>query len=179
MKFQIFFFEAIKDERKLEYIFLLLKSLPQDNQKLLQRLLQFMKKIGEHSSVNKMTLENLATVFGPVLLRVEEDDSPQSTKKLFESISLSGPLVLFFLRNYDDIFSPERKNLFKSIGRAVCGYDADPNSNELSYQNGNFLFILEDSDPVWWVAENPHNLSRGKTSAVNVKLLSTDLNNPV
>ncbi|KFQ36874.1 Protein FAM13A [Merops nubicus] len=47
----------------------LLSSLPKAHQNLLQFLSAFLLKVATHSAVNFMTLENLATVFGPALFK--------------------------------------------------------------------------------------------------------------
>ncbi|NWU94922.1 FA13A protein, partial [Upupa epops] len=47
----------------------LLTCLPKAHQKLLQFLSAFLLKVAMYSTVNFMTLENLATVFGPALFR--------------------------------------------------------------------------------------------------------------
>lgn len=46
-------------------------GLPSENQALLKVLLVHLRKVCEHSSVNKMQMPNLATVFGPTLLRAK------------------------------------------------------------------------------------------------------------
>ncbi|ROL47498.1 Breakpoint cluster region protein [Anabarilius grahami] len=53
----------------------LLLSLPEPNLVTFLFLLDHLKRIAEKESVNKMSLHNLATVFGPTLLRPSEKDS--------------------------------------------------------------------------------------------------------
>ncbi len=51
---------------------LLLIQLPKENQAMLTQLLDLLFQVANRSSENKMTALNLATVFGPLLLRSEE-----------------------------------------------------------------------------------------------------------
>nr|XP_005987265.1 PREDICTED: breakpoint cluster region protein [Latimeria chalumnae] len=53
----------------------LLLSLPEPNLVTFTFLLDHLKRIAEKENVNKMSLHNLATVFGPTLLRPSEKDS--------------------------------------------------------------------------------------------------------
>uniref|UniRef100_A0A3P9KQH7 BCR activator of RhoGEF and GTPase n=1 Tax=Oryzias latipes TaxID=8090 RepID=A0A3P9KQH7_ORYLA len=53
----------------------LLLSLPEPNLVTFLFLLDHLKRVAEKESVNKMSLHNLATVFGPTLLRPAEKDS--------------------------------------------------------------------------------------------------------
>jgi hypothetical protein len=49
-----------------------LDLLPEYSKGLLIYLVNFLVKVDEHSAKNLMTLKNLGTIFGPVLLRSEE-----------------------------------------------------------------------------------------------------------
>nr|XP_046257725.1 rho GTPase-activating protein 22 isoform X2 [Scatophagus argus] len=50
------------------------KSLPQVNYNLLKYICKFLDEVQSHSSENKMTVQNLATVFGPNILRPRVED---------------------------------------------------------------------------------------------------------
>ena len=58
---------------KLMHMKNLLNALPEVNVTLLKELIQFLHKVAEHSAKNKMTMSNLAIVFGPELLRSDDD----------------------------------------------------------------------------------------------------------
>lgn len=66
------FFEAYSAS-ELEYrrttILMLFSSLPQLNQSIIVYLLEHLVKVNQHEHQNKMSLHNLATVFGPTMLR--------------------------------------------------------------------------------------------------------------
>ncbi|XP_032823681.2 breakpoint cluster region protein isoform X2 [Petromyzon marinus] len=55
-----------------------MQSLPEPNYTTFMFLLGHLRRVAEHDSANKMTLHNLATVFGPTLLRPSEKDSKSS-----------------------------------------------------------------------------------------------------
>lgn len=59
----------------------LLLSLPEPNLVTFLFILDHLKRIAENESVNKMSLHNLATVFGPTLLRPSEKDSKLSSSQ--------------------------------------------------------------------------------------------------
>uniref|UniRef100_UPI00398F5FF5 rho GTPase-activating protein 24-like n=1 Tax=Pristiophorus japonicus TaxID=55135 RepID=UPI00398F5FF5 len=50
-------------------------SIPPANFNLLQYMCRFLDEVQSHSSVNKMSAQNLATVFGPNILRPKVDDA--------------------------------------------------------------------------------------------------------
>uniref|UniRef100_A0A8C6TX38 Rho GTPase activating protein 22 n=1 Tax=Neogobius melanostomus TaxID=47308 RepID=A0A8C6TX38_9GOBI len=50
------------------------KSLPQVNHNLLQYICKFLDEVQSHSNENKMSVQNLATVFGPNVLRPRMED---------------------------------------------------------------------------------------------------------
>ncbi len=59
----------------LRYLRYLMTNLPPVNRSLLEYLLAFLLLVAKHSSVNKMAVHNLATVFAPALLRKNEGDA--------------------------------------------------------------------------------------------------------
>lgn len=50
----------------------ILSMLPAANRALSLYILEFLGQVAEHETENKMTTQNLATVFGPLLLRSDE-----------------------------------------------------------------------------------------------------------
>ena len=55
----------------------------------------------EHRAQNRMTIQNLAIVFGPTLMRPEECEMPD----LAVSMVQRGQLIEFLLQDYPQIFS--------------------------------------------------------------------------
>jgi hypothetical protein len=50
----------------------ILSMLPAANRALSLYIINFLGKVAEHEAENKMSVQNLATVFGPLLLRSDE-----------------------------------------------------------------------------------------------------------
>ncbi|XP_031434279.1 breakpoint cluster region protein isoform X3 [Clupea harengus] len=95
----------------------LLLSLPEPNLVTFLFLLDHLKRIAEKECVNKMSLHNLATVFGPTLLRPSEKDSkiptnPTQPITMGDSWSLevmSQVQVLLYFLQLETIPTPDSK----------------------------------------------------------------------
>ncbi|KAM9329763.1 breakpoint cluster region protein [Gastrophryne carolinensis] len=95
----------------------LLLSLPEPNLLTFLFLLDHLKRVAENESQNKMSLHNLATVFGPTLLRPSEKDSkipsnPTQPISMADSWSLevmSQVQVLLYYLQLDTIPTPDSK----------------------------------------------------------------------
>ncbi|KAG5834931.1 hypothetical protein ANANG_G00266780 [Anguilla anguilla] len=95
----------------------LLLSLPEPNLLTFLFLLDHLKRVAEKESINKMSLHNLATVFGPTLLRPSEKDSkiptnPTQPISMGDSWSLevmSQVQVLLYFLQLETIPTPDSK----------------------------------------------------------------------
>uniref|UniRef100_A0A8C5BBR5 BCR activator of RhoGEF and GTPase n=1 Tax=Gadus morhua TaxID=8049 RepID=A0A8C5BBR5_GADMO len=95
----------------------LLLSLPEPNLVTFLFLLDHLKRVAEKECVNKMSLHNLATVFGPTLLRPSEKDSkiptnPTQPISMGDSWSLevmSQVQVLLYFLQLETIPTPDSK----------------------------------------------------------------------
>ncbi|XP_039628078.1 breakpoint cluster region protein-like [Polypterus senegalus] len=95
----------------------LLLSLPEPNLVTFLFLLDHLKRVAEKESINKMSLHNLATVFGPTLLRPSEKDSkipsnPTQPITMSDSWSLevmSQVQVLLYFLQLETIPTPDSK----------------------------------------------------------------------
>ncbi|XP_039627457.1 protein FAM13C isoform X3 [Polypterus senegalus] len=87
-----------KDDPALNHqIKMVLLSLPQEHYNLLKFIGAFLIKVASHSEVNQMTMENLATVFGPCIFHVPFGSNMQEEQLLCNQI------LLHILRNFSDI----------------------------------------------------------------------------
>ncbi|XP_032803339.1 active breakpoint cluster region-related protein isoform X1 [Petromyzon marinus] len=95
----------------------LLQSLPEPNLNTFLFLLDHMKRVADQEPINKMSLHNLATVFGPTLLRPSEKDSkltpnPSVPITMTDSWSLevmSQVQVLLYFMQLESIPKPDSK----------------------------------------------------------------------
>ncbi|XP_059192567.1 PH_BCR_vertebrate and RhoGAP_Bcr domain-containing protein [Centropristis striata] len=94
----------------------LLLSLPEPNLVTFLFLLDHLKRVADNESINKMSLHNLATVFGPTLLRPSEKDSKISNSSQPISMNDSWSLevmaqvqVLLYFLQLESIPTPDSK----------------------------------------------------------------------
>ncbi|XP_061608672.1 rho GTPase-activating protein 24-like [Phyllopteryx taeniolatus] len=79
----------------------LLQELPVANFNLLKFICRFLNEVQSHSKGNKMSCQNLATVFGPNILRAKAED-PQT---IMGGASLVQTLMLELIREHQSLFS--------------------------------------------------------------------------
>ncbi|XP_037603537.1 rho GTPase-activating protein 22 [Sebastes umbrosus] len=79
----------------------LLHELPVANFNLLSFICQFLNEVQSHSGSNKMSGQNLATVFGPNILRAKAED-PQS---IMGGAALVKVLMLELIREHESLFA--------------------------------------------------------------------------
>ncbi|XP_062979110.1 rho GTPase-activating protein 9 isoform X2 [Elgaria multicarinata webbii] len=77
----------------------LIQSLPQPNRDTLHYILVHLRKVMEHSGVNRMTTQNIGIVFGPTLLRHERD-----VASLVEGMVYQNQVVELLLNEFPSIF---------------------------------------------------------------------------
>ncbi|NXG12702.1 RHG22 protein, partial [Sakesphorus luctuosus] len=77
------------------------KNLPQANYNLLKYICKFLDEVQAHSSINKMSVQNLATVFGPNILRPKMED-PMT---MMEGTSLVQHLMTVLISEQGRIFA--------------------------------------------------------------------------
>ncbi|XP_057590857.1 rho GTPase-activating protein 22 isoform X3 [Hippopotamus amphibius kiboko] len=75
-------------------------SLPLVNYNLLRYICKFLDEVQSHSDVNKMSVQNLATVFGPNILRPQIEDPVT----IMEGTSLVQHLMTVLIRKHSQLF---------------------------------------------------------------------------
>ncbi|TRY55997.1 hypothetical protein DNTS_026861 [Danionella cerebrum] len=93
----------------------LLRSLPDPNLITFLTLLEHLKRVAEKEPVNKMSLHNLATVFGPTLLRPSESESSKGHITLASDIwshdvMAQVQVLLYYLQHPPISFAELKKN---------------------------------------------------------------------
>ncbi|XP_076836950.1 rho GTPase-activating protein 24 isoform X2 [Brachyhypopomus gauderio] len=91
----------------------LLHELPVANFNLLKYICQFLNEVQSYSSTNKMSIQNLATVFGPNILRPKAED-PES---IIGGTAVVQHLMSELIREHSKLFS--RENLRSPPGTSV------------------------------------------------------------
>ncbi|KAJ6657262.1 hypothetical protein lerEdw1_002629 [Lerista edwardsae] len=93
----------------------LLRSLPDPNLITFLFLLEHLKRVAEKEPVNKMSLHNLATVFGPTLLRPSEAESSKGHLSLASDIwphdvMAQVQVLLYYLQHLPISFAELKRN---------------------------------------------------------------------
>ncbi|XP_032122729.1 rho GTPase-activating protein 22 isoform X7 [Sapajus apella] len=76
-------------------------NLPQANYNLLRYICKFLHEVQAYSNVNKMSVQNLATVFGPNILRPQVEDPVT----IMEGTSLIQHLMTVLIRKHSQLFT--------------------------------------------------------------------------
>lgn len=86
----------------MKYLF---TQLPMSNRLVIQRLVKFLGRVGALESKNKMSVVNLATVFGPNILRPKTDNPLQ----MMAQSPWVSKAVMSFVTEYDALFGEVEK----------------------------------------------------------------------
>ncbi|KAL1022762.1 hypothetical protein UPYG_G00031970 [Umbra pygmaea] len=104
------------DPADTEYTVSLLEKLPEVERLTLRRLLDHLKLVASHHQVNKMTCQNLAVCFGPVLLSQRQEANCHSNRVFIDSEELASALhfkkhieVLHYLLQLWPVVDPHGK----------------------------------------------------------------------
>uniref|UniRef100_A0A8C8XZW9 Rho-GAP domain-containing protein n=1 Tax=Panthera leo TaxID=9689 RepID=A0A8C8XZW9_PANLE len=79
----------------------LVRSLPAPNHDTLRLLFQHLCRVIEHGDQNRMSVQSVAIVFGPTLLRPETEETSMPMTMVFQS-----QVVELILQRCSDIFRP-------------------------------------------------------------------------
>ncbi|XP_077361996.1 rho GTPase-activating protein 24-like isoform X2 [Festucalex cinctus] len=97
----------------------LLQELPVANFNLLKFICHFLNEVQSHSIGNKMSCQNLATVFGPNILRAKAEDP----KSLMGGAAIVQVLMLELIREHQSLFS---RDSVAVPARTARGFHASP-----------------------------------------------------
>ncbi|NXI16321.1 RHG24 protein, partial [Irena cyanogastra] len=96
------------------------KSLPAVNYNLLKYICRFLDEVQSYSGVNKMSVQNLATVFGPNILRPKVEDP----LTIMEGTVVVQQLMSVMISKHEELFP---KDIDPQMGPEVC----NNNNNEI------------------------------------------------
>ncbi|XP_069041888.1 rho GTPase-activating protein 27 isoform X2 [Lepisosteus oculatus] len=89
------------NSQKVTYMRDLVRSLPQPNQDTMQELFRHLRRVIERREDNRMSVQSIAIVFGPTLLRPETESANITMYMVFQN-----QIVEYILNEYDRIFYP-------------------------------------------------------------------------
>jgi len=134
---------------RLTYCKVIVDTLPVANRTLLFALLPFLASVMKFADVNKMAVHNIATVFGPNLLRSADD----SAITMIQGTAAINAITCELIENYEEIVQETGENEdFVSIGLSQFAYEGK-SDRELSFQQGEVIFVSNETDASWWEGE--------------------------
>uniref|UniRef100_F7CW60 Rho GTPase activating protein 22 n=1 Tax=Monodelphis domestica TaxID=13616 RepID=F7CW60_MONDO len=122
------------------------KNLPQANYNLLKYICKFLDEVQAHSNINKMSVQNLATVFGPNILRPKKEDPVT----IMEGTSLVQHLMTILISKHNQLFSAAYSD--SPVPEPEIKSPAPRSAAE---------WILEEHVEEGWKETNPLSLSDG------------------
>ncbi|XP_048160481.1 rho GTPase-activating protein 24 isoform X2 [Corvus hawaiiensis] len=108
-----------EEETGLKELVKQVKSLPAVNYNLLKYICRFLDEVQSYSGVNKMSVQNLATVFGPNILRPKVEDP----LTIMEGTVVVQQLMSVLISKHEELFP---KDIDPQMGPEVCN-----NNNEI------------------------------------------------
>nr|XP_012233120.1 PREDICTED: uncharacterized protein LOC105678401 isoform X2 [Linepithema humile] len=132
--------DKIEDpQRRMTTIRKLLRDLPEHHFETLKYLMQHLKKIVEHSEINKMEAKNLAIVFGPTLVRAS--GSRDNMVTMVTDMSHQCRIVESLLNNVDWFFSEDDLD---DLSRLSVNLNLPVDSCEVEPPNTNHSLLLNN-----------------------------------
>ncbi|TSV28428.1 Rho GTPase-activating protein 27 [Bagarius yarrelli] len=87
--------------QRVSYMRDLVRALPLPNHNTMEVLFRHLRRVIDHSDSNRMSFQSMAIVFGPTLLRPEEETGNMAVHMVFQN-----QIVELILSKFNDIFSP-------------------------------------------------------------------------
>ncbi|KJE95981.1 hypothetical protein CAOG_06359 [Capsaspora owczarzaki ATCC 30864] len=140
---------AVNETQRASYFRACVAALPPCNYALLKRLLGFLLEVSRGAAVNKMALENLATVFGPNILKREGETPLDMVKNTATVNSVCNQLI----KLSPQIFENPEPSPFVAIASALYSYT--PNTPaELQLTESDIIFVAKaEASDGWWEGE--------------------------
>ncbi|XP_029460144.1 rho GTPase-activating protein 10 isoform X2 [Rhinatrema bivittatum] len=109
-------------ESRVHAIHYLVYKLPEKNREMLDILVKHLSNVSEHAKRNLMTVANLGVVFGPTLMRPQEETVAAIMDLKFQNI-----VVEILIENHEKIFrTPPDAALSESISLSISPPNAPP-----------------------------------------------------
>ena len=139
-------------EGKKGYTRHLIAQLPKVNRVTLEYLIKFLKKVDQHSAENNMAIHNLATVFGPNLIKSKNE----TMFSMAASTAQTNSVVHTLIDGFDVVFGHKPFVLpsDKPTGvtaEAVFDFDgAKEDPRQLSFEKDDLLCVVHIGADGWW-----------------------------
>mmetsp|Transcript_11826 Transcript_11826/g.20239 ORF Transcript_11826/g.20239 Transcript_11826/m.20239 type:complete len:788 (+) Transcript_11826:52-2415(+) len=169
--------ESITNEGlRLRYLrYLIDNKIPAISRALLRRLVSFLRRVNEHSEVNKMPIHNIATVFGPNLLRQKNANMLQMVEDTAQINNIVNILI-----NYDGYLLNDRPmpedidedQLVGTYAKALYDYVPENAANDLTFKKNDMISVILQGIDGWWKGEL--NGDFGKFPGSYVQVLQGD-----
>eukprot|EP01090_Pellita_catalonica_P016845 TRINITY_DN4954_c0_g1_i1.p1 TRINITY_DN4954_c0_g1~~TRINITY_DN4954_c0_g1_i1.p1 ORF type:complete len:485 (-),score=108.41 TRINITY_DN4954_c0_g1_i1:36-1490(-) len=127
-------------QEKIQKIKQTYNCLPKQNGLILKRLMKLLREIAKHSDVNLMTVNNIAIVFAPTLLRPPGDKIALS----IQNASYQNNLVRFMIENYDEIFENVKTTAPSGAAKEEEEFETRLRRGSMLMMKGSIIGSLED-----------------------------------
>ncbi|XP_043925093.1 rho GTPase-activating protein 26 [Protopterus annectens] len=127
-QFQRNFIKAAKldnQESRIADIHLVIHKIPEKNRQMLHLLMQHLANVAQHHQQNLMTVANLGVVFGPTLLRPQEE-----TVAAIMDIKFQNIVVEILIENHEKIFNTAPAVNFQQKTTRTSSIDKPPSCSE-------------------------------------------------
>ncbi|KFO69872.1 Rho GTPase-activating protein 24, partial [Cuculus canorus] len=109
-----------EEESGLQELVKQVKSLPVVNYNLLKYICRFLDEVQSYSGINKMSVQNLATVFGPNILHPKVEDP----LTIMEGMVVVQQLMSVMINKHEELFP---KGADPQMGAEICNKNEIPN----------------------------------------------------
>lgn len=132
------------------------------NKTILLTLLQHLRRVNEKCEINKMHLANLATVFGPTLLRKPSSNLSLDGSTGFDATVLTmvvdtpviNELCMSMIEDYEYIFGDKPIPHGAIFARALYAYKGEDLNTELSFESGTIIRVTQGGQKdQWWMGQ--------------------------
>mmetsp|Transcript_110592 Transcript_110592/g.165586 ORF Transcript_110592/g.165586 Transcript_110592/m.165586 type:complete len:663 (-) Transcript_110592:120-2108(-) len=133
---------------RVTYYKIIVDALPTPNRLLLFRILPFLANVVKYAEVNKMAIHNVATVFGPNILRSADN----SAMAMIQGTAAVNAITCDMIQNYEEIVENAENEDFISVAIALYKYEGK-SETEVSFGEGAVVFVTKEDTAGWWEGE--------------------------
>lgn len=93
--------KALKRTHYISKISNIVESIPKSHLNILQYFVLFLKEVSSHSEFNSLTPNNIASIFGSLLFKIDQELDSEAKE---EYINVGKSLIEIFINSYENIF---------------------------------------------------------------------------